>query len=109
MANAIVDKRKERQTQEVKLKFPPGITCNNKHFKNKPAGNRLKKNKGLCKVTVISGATKTDPPIQTQEIPYTLWRMTVDKEDRHDVEFVADLDSDDDLVAMYARTSKMAI
>ena len=107
MANAI-DKRKERQPQEVELKFPPGITCNTKHFKNKAADNRLKNNMRLCKTTVIPGATKTDAPDQTQEIPYILWRMTVDKEDRH-VEFAADSDSDDDLIAMYKRTSKIVL
>jgi hypothetical protein len=104
-ANAI-DKRKERQTQQVEYRFPAGITCNTKHFKNKPADNRLRNNKRLCTVTVIPGATKADDPIQEQDIPFILWRMTVDKEDRH-VE--QDSDSDEDLASMYARTSNMTI
>ena len=105
-ANAI-DKRKERQTQQVELRFPPGVTCNTKHFKNKPTDNRLRNNKRLCTVTVIPGPTKDDPPIKTQDIPFILWRMTVDKEDRHVEQ--EDSDSDEDLAAMYARTSKMKI
>jgi hypothetical protein len=103
MANAI-DKRKERQTQQVKSRFPPGITCITKHFKNKPANNKLRNNKRLCTVTVIPGATKGAAPIQTQYIPFILWRMTVDKEDCH-VELVDDSDSDEDLASMYVRTS----
>jgi hypothetical protein len=106
-ANAI-DKRKEHQTQQVEFRFPPGITCNTKHFKNKPADNRLRNNKRLCTVTVIPGATKGAAPIQTQDIPFILWRMTVDKEDRH-VELVDDSDLDEDLASMYARTSNMRI
>jgi hypothetical protein len=103
-ANAI-DKRKERQSQQVEYKFPPGITCNTNHFKSKPSDNRLRNNKRLCKVTVIPGAAKGDPPIQTQDIPFILWRMTVDKEDRHVEQ--QDSDSDEDLATMYARTSNM--
>jgi hypothetical protein len=57
---------------------------------------------------VIQGVTKKDPPIQTQDIPFILWRMTVEKEDHH-VEFVEDLDSDEDLASMYARTPNMNI
>ncbi len=57
---------------------------------------------------MIPGATKGAPPIQTQDIPFILWRMTVDKEDRH-VELADDSDSDDDLASMYARTSDMKI
>jgi hypothetical protein len=106
-ANAI-EKRKERQTQQVEFRFPPGITCNTKHFGNKATDNRLRNNKRVCTVTVIPGANKKDPPIKTQDISFILWRVTVDKEDRH-VELADDSDSDDDLASMYARTSDMKI
>jgi hypothetical protein len=44
---------------------------------------QLKNNKRLCAVTVIPGATEEEAPVKTQDIPFILWRLTVDKRSCH--------------------------
>jgi hypothetical protein len=54
----------------VEHRFPSGVTCNTKHFKNKAApDNRLKNNKWFCEITVVPGAQKGDPPVETAIVP----------------------------------------